>query len=110
MGNCKHMLQHNEGFGKWKSQCVRAEWKDGYCKKHYEKRLAKAMLYGDRTGYREATTDDLINNGPMLYLKIRGSYGGHKYKNGVIINGGSYKDTKILADPALFVVKTKFYG
>lgn len=105
---CKQIIQHSaRNIGKtYKSTCNKPEYKEGLCKYHYKKKIKKSTLFGDREGYREATQKDL-DLGKRIYLKNKGSYGGHRCIKGVIVIGDHYKPTNIKADPSLFVIRNK---
>ena len=84
--------------------CLKPVFKDGLCVHHYKRKITKAIPYGEREGYKEATQKD-FDDGRTLYLKTMGSYGGHRYFKGIIASNNGYnRPTKIKADLTLFVV------
>lgn len=107
MDTCKRRIKNTGlGFGIVETyDCYRPVFKDGLCKMHYEKSLAKSTPYKDREGYRQPNEKEFKTK--LLYLKTSGSYGGHRYRNGVImnLNGINPKSTNIPGDPSLFVIK-----
>ena len=87
-----------------KRHCLKPVFKEGLCAYHYKRSVAKAIPYGERKGYRQATQED-FDSMRNLKLKTMGSYGGHIYLKGVIVSSDGYnKPTKVKPDPALFVV------
>ena len=92
-----------------KRYCQKPVFKEGLCAYHYKRKIAKAIPYGEREGYRQATQED-FDKMRNLKLKTMGSYGGHIYLKGVIVNSdGHNKPTKIKPDLTLFVVNDHTY-
>lgn len=88
--------------------CGKQVYKGTFCKKHWDRRVRKMQLYGERKGYKEPTSNEM-KSGKTLYLKTKPSYGGHRYRGGFIYVGGitpTSTPTILAADPTLFVIKT----
>lgn len=106
MDTCLHWIQHTaKDIGKtYKSKCIKPVYKDGLCKKHYDKKITKSILFKDRHGYIEPTMKEL-KSGRLLYLAKAGSHGGFRYVKGVIVNFTSGKKTNLPIDTQYFVIK-----
>lgn len=101
---CKVVITDKGWLGTSERLCTKPEYKDGLCKHHYDRKIAKAIPFKDRPGYREPTLEEL-KSGKLLHLKERGSHGGYRFHKGVIINFSSEKITKFEPDPSLFVIQ-----
>ena len=89
--------------------CTRPVFKDGLCKRHYERAVTKKIPWGLRHNYRPATREDLQR---MVSLKLASECSNKLYR---VINNevhqyssklNSWVVTTIHPIPELFVVKT----
>lgn len=64
-------------------QCSKPAYKDGLCKKHYDKSIHKQLPWGKRKEYREATQEDL-NSNRSLKLKNTNAHHLFKVRDGVV--------------------------
>jgi len=62
---CSKTIVDKSWLGHVHRQCTKPEYKDGLCKHHYDRKIAKSILYRDREGYREPTLDEL-KSGKLL--------------------------------------------
>lgn len=108
---CTHMNQLNmQGIGKiGKQQCTKPEFKDGLCKKHYDKKIVKELPWGNRSNYRQATMDDLKSGRSMKLKDIKWHFI-YSYRKGIInryyAKENIWKPTDMSIDPEPFCVKT----
>ncbi len=107
---CTRIIQHTfQGIGKThKSQCTKPDYKDGLCKKHYDRRKEKLTNWIDRVGYREATQHDL-DTGRSLKLKNEHTHRLFICRKDIIkeynSNQSKYLEINIPADFKLFCVR-----
>ena len=88
-----------------RKECNKPVYKDGLCKKHYDREYAKTLKHKDREGYRDATEEDFIKRDKIFYIKSLGSHGGYIYKNGKMFTFSSGKPTNLPIKPDLFRVR-----
>lgn len=88
--------------------CKKPEYKDGLCKKHYDKMIHKALKWGDRPDYRPATQEDLDND-RSLKLRTSKEHILFKVRNGIVFRyyskPGKYIAIDMDPDPEIFCVK-----
>jgi hypothetical protein len=90
-----------------KEKCSKMPYKDGLCKKHYDKYVLKTTSWINRPGYVAATLED-ITNGRSLKLRHSHIHKIYMQRKGVIkvyhSKTNCWMETDLPIDPNLFCV------
>jgi len=97
------------GFIPEKEQCMKSEFKDGLCKKHYENIALKKTPWGERPKYRDITEEEFLRGRPMM-LKTSRQHIRYSFRNGYMCRWFEKLqkwiiDKQLVADFTLYCVK-----